>query len=56
MDSCLLRSVQILQLRGRQLRADGYNVTVQTLVKRMCSTEFEADVLNTMDEVKGLQQ
>jgi len=36
-----------------QLRADGYNVKVQTLVKRMCSTEFEADVLNTMGWGKG---
>lgn len=31
---------EVLQLRVRQLKADGYNVKVQILVKRMCSTEF----------------
>jgi hypothetical protein len=39
---------EVLQLRVGKLRVDGYNGKVQTLVKGTCSTEFEADVLNTM--------
>lgn len=31
---------EVLQLTVRQLKADSYNVKVQTLVKRMCSIEF----------------